>query len=188
MGNLKALPIEIQTDDHAQQQFGHEVRIVMAQLAGIHRLLEAMRQALLHADHPVMEDLLRLIGKPMRLGFHQPTGLYHIGAVQAIQMGQREGQQILAQLARGGTQRHRGQMHMVLKDIAQQVFFTTVITMERLLGAAGALGHRVHAQPHASLGEQRMHSRMDAAIAVRAPGSTVGTGVMAVDYTVQFSF
>lgn len=75
MGNLKPLAVEIQPDDHAQQQFGHEVRIVMPQLAGVDRLFEAMRQALLHADHAVVEDLLRLVGKPVRLGFDQTAGL-----------------------------------------------------------------------------------------------------------------
>ncbi len=47
----------------------------MSQLARFDRLFEAMRQALLHADHAVVEDLLRLVGEPVRLGFDQTAGL-----------------------------------------------------------------------------------------------------------------
>lgn len=75
MGNLKPLAIEIQPDDHAQQQLGHEVRIVTAQLAGFDRPFKALRQALLHADYAVVEDLLRLIGEPVRFRFDQTADL-----------------------------------------------------------------------------------------------------------------
>lgn len=75
MGHLEALSIEIQPDDHAQQQLGHALRIVSVQLAGGDGLLETMRQTLLHADHAFVEDLLGLIGEPVRLGFHQTAGL-----------------------------------------------------------------------------------------------------------------
>ena len=33
MGGMEALFVEILTGDHAQQQFGHEVRVVMPELA-----------------------------------------------------------------------------------------------------------------------------------------------------------
>ncbi len=47
----------------------------MPQFARFDRLFEAMRQTLLRADHAVVEDLLRLVGEPVRLGFDQPAGL-----------------------------------------------------------------------------------------------------------------
>ncbi len=89
-------------------------------------------------------------------------------------MGQREGQQIGAEIARDRAQRPGRQVHVILQHIAQQVFLAAVVAVQGLLGTAGPLGHRVHAQPHAALGQQRMHSRMDAAVAVRTPGSAVG--------------
>ena len=49
--------------------------MLMAQLAGRHRLFEAMRQTSLHADHAFVENLPGLIREPMRLGFQQTTGL-----------------------------------------------------------------------------------------------------------------
>lgn len=103
-------------------------------------------------------------------------------------MGQREGQQVFTQVAGGGPERHRGQLHVFLQHIAQQVFLAAVVAVQGLLGTARALGHRRHAHPHAALGQQRVHGSVDTAVAVRTPGSTGERGVMAVDYTVQFSF
>lgn len=103
-------------------------------------------------------------------------------------MGHCKRQQVVAQVSRGGAQRDHGQVHVTLQHVAQQVFFTPVVTVERLLGTTGAFGHRVHAQPHSALGKQGVHGSMDAAIAVRTPGGMGGRDVMGVDYTVQFSF
>lgn len=75
MWHLKALTVKIQANNHAEQQLGHEVRIVMPQLTGVGRLCKPRRKSFLHANHAFMEDLLRLAGEPVRFRLHQTAGL-----------------------------------------------------------------------------------------------------------------
>ena len=87
-------------------------------------------------------------------------------------MGQREGQQVFTQVAGGGPERHRGQLHVFLQHIAQQVFLAAVVAVQGLLGAAHVCSHRIHAQVH-TLGCQQLAHGIAATVGLDTSGEMV---------------
>lgn len=187
MGGMEALFVEILTGDHAQQQFGHEVRVVMPELAlhanGFNPFSKMKRQRA--GTVPVQRT--RLFGKLGCLGCNQPAGLSYVRLVEMLQ-------EVGGELEKAGTQvvtaectQHGpgGVADVALHHPAQQFLLAAVARVQGLLGAAGMLGHCVHAHLHALLGQQSAHG-IEHALIARVEGNGEVGRVHAVDYTVQF--
>ena len=187
MGGMETLFVEILTGDHAQQQFGHEVRVVMPELAthanGFNPFSKMKRQRA--GAMPVQRT--RLFGKLGRVGGDQPTGLPYVRLVEMLQEVGGELEQAGTQVVSAECTNHgSGSVaDMALHHPAQQFLLVAVARVQGLLGAAGMLGHRVHAHLHALLGQQLAHGIEHALIACVEGNGEVGR-VHAVDYTVQF--
>jgi hypothetical protein len=94
---MEALFVEILTGDHAQQQFGHEVRVVMPELAlhanGFNPFSKMKRQRA--GTMPVQRT--RLFGKLGCVGCDQPAGLSYVRLVEMLQ-------EVGGELEQAGTQ------------------------------------------------------------------------------------
>ncbi|MDP9617303.1 UNVERIFIED_ORG: hypothetical protein J2W60_000828 [Stenotrophomonas maltophilia] len=184
---MEALFVEILTGDHAQQQFGHEVRVVMPELAshanGFNPFSKMKRQRA--GTMPVQRT--RLFGKLGCIGGDQPTGLAHVRLVEVLQKVGGELEQAGTQVVSAECTNHGagGVANVALHHPAQQFLLAAVTRVQGLLGAAGVLGYRIHAHLHALLGQQLAHGIEHALIACVEGNGEVGR-IHAVDYTVQF--
>ena len=156
MGGMETLFVEILTGNHAQQQFGHEVRVVMPELAthanGFNPFSKMKRQCA--GSMPVQRT--RLFGKLGRVGGDQPAGLAHVRLVEVLQEVGGELEQAGTQVVTAECTNHGpgGVADVALHYPAQQLLLAAIARVEGLLGTAGMLGHRVHAHLHALLGQQ----------------------------------
>lgn len=187
MGGMEALFVEILTGDHAQQQFGHEVRVVMPELTtpanGFNPFSKMKRQRA--GTMPVQRT--RLFGKLGRVGGNQPTGLSYVRLVEMLQEVGGELEQAGTQVVTAECTNHGpgGVADMALHHPAQQLLLAAVARIQGLLGASGVLRHRVHAHLHALLGQQFAHG-VEHALIARVEGNGEVGRIHAVDYTVQF--
>lgn len=187
MGRMEALFVEILTGDHAQQQFGHEVRVVMPELAlhanGFNPFSKMKRQRA--GTMPVKRT--RLFGKLGRLGGDQPAGLAHVRLVEMLQEVGGELEQAGTQVVTAECTKHGpgGVADMALHHPAQQFLLAAIARIQGLLGTAGLLGDRLHAHLHALPGQQVTHG-IEHALVTRVEGNGEVGRVHAVDYTVQF--
>lgn len=184
---MEALFVEILAGDHAQQQLGHEVRVVMPELAlhanGFNPFSKMKRQRA--GTMPVQRT--RLFGKLGRVGGDQPAGLSHVGLVEMLQEVGGELEQAGTQVVTAECTDHGsgGVADMALHHPAQQLLLAAIARVQGLLGAAGVLGHRIHAHLHALLGQQLAHG-IEHALIARVEGNGEVGRIHAVDYTVQF--
>ena len=156
MGGMEALFVEILTGDHAQQQFGHEVRVVMPELAthanGFNPFSKMKRQCA--GSVPVQRT--RLFGTLGRVGGDHPASLAHVRLVEVLQEVGGELDQAGTQVVSAECTNHgAGSVaDVALHHPAQQFLLAAVARVQGLLGAASVLGHRLHAHLHALLGQQ----------------------------------
>ncbi len=187
MGGMETLFVEILTGDHAQQQFGHEVRVVMPELAthanGFNPFSKMKRQGA--GTVPVQRT--RLFGELRGIRGNHPAGLSHVRLVEMLQEVDGELQKAGTQVVSAECTDHGpgGVADVALHHPPQQILLAAVARIERLLGAAGVLGNRIHADLHALVGQQFAHG-IEHALIARIQGSGEVGRVHAVDYTVQF--
>src|SRR5690606_31742132 len=74
VGREMALPVEIQTDNHAQQELGRAVRIVMPQQAAAHGLLQPAAEAVEQGADIVLVHGGHFLGELRGLGGDQACG------------------------------------------------------------------------------------------------------------------
>ena len=173
MWNQEALPIEIQADDHAQQQFGCQLRIVMPQQTPAHGLLQPTGYALLHRGNQRSVQRTHLVRVLAGLGGHQAGGADGARLRQHGQVVAREADQARAQVAGIGLAGQAGGMALVLAEhLHHQGVLGPVARVQGLLGAAGARGHRIHADLDAVFAQQFVHRFVHLAM----PGGIGGTG------------
>lgn len=184
---MEALFVEILTGNHAQQQFGHEVWVVMPKLAPHANGLNPFSKVKRECAGPMPVKRTRLFGKLSRVGSNHPAGLSHVRLVEVLQEVGGELHQARTQVVSAECTDHGpgGVADMALHDPPQQILLAAVARIERLLGAAGMLGHCIHADLHALLGQQFAHG-IEHALVARIQGSGEVGRVHAVDYTVQF--
>ncbi|MNS86968.1 hypothetical protein D3C72_1208910 [compost metagenome] len=187
MGGMEALFVEILTGDHAQQQFGHEVRVVMPQQTttanGFNPFSKMKRQRA--GAMPVQRT--RLFGKLCCIGGDQAAGLADVGLVEVLQEVGGELQQAATQVVTAEcTQHGPGRVtDVALHHPPQQGLLVAVARVQGLLRAASMLGDRVHAHLHALLSKQFAHG-IEHALITRVEGDRKVGRIHAVDYTVQF--
>src|SRR5690606_11694271 len=132
VGREVALPVEIQTDDHAQQELARAVRIVMPEQAAAHGLLQPPAQAVEQGPDVVLVHRGDLLGKLLGLDGDQARSAEGAGLGQVGQMILGESDQRLSQRGRGWSRRQPRGGHTLAGHQVHQRLLGAIASIKRL--------------------------------------------------------